>query len=281
MNNRRKLLIERIIDGECVLSGGEPYFRLFDEMLAKERFCFSVDSLASTISLAADINTMAKIADAPYPSAWIETEHHNTALMTYYGTFESVCGMIDVPVAEAIGGPIPEQCLERVVASLFICNVTDAPTTVFQIFPAIVVNSLVENPATGGHPRWLLQLADETRGTLTQLEITDAQDRGNMVLAAWATLNIKGAAEKITSTVGAELNAARVRRGKSVLQNYTYVRSLVEKNTMGGNGGSKSAHMVRGHLKQRKTGTFYWRPHVAGKGGVARREAYIVDKVVK
>jgi|GEM_PF-3598982 len=35
------------------------------------------------------------------------------------------------------------------------------------------------------------------------------------------------------------------------------------------------AHLVRGHFKRRKTGVYWWRPHVAGKGPVRRREGYV------
>jgi hypothetical protein len=37
-----------------------------------------------------------------------------------------------------------------------------------------------------------------------------------------------------------------------------------------------SAHFVRGHFKQRKSGIYWWQPFVRGTGAVKRREAYIV-----
>jgi len=38
----------------------------------------------------------------------------------------------------------------------------------------------------------------------------------------------------------------------------------------------RSAHLVRGHFKQRKSGLFWWNPFVRGKGKLNKREAYEV-----
>jgi hypothetical protein len=38
----------------------------------------------------------------------------------------------------------------------------------------------------------------------------------------------------------------------------------------------RSAHLVRGHFKQRKSGLFWWNPFVRGKGKLNKREAYQV-----
>lgn len=38
----------------------------------------------------------------------------------------------------------------------------------------------------------------------------------------------------------------------------------------------RSAHLVRGHFKQRKTGLFWWNPFVRGSGKLNKREAYEV-----
>lgn len=38
------------------------------------------------------------------------------------------------------------------------------------------------------------------------------------------------------------------------------------------------AHWVRGHFKRRKTGVYWWKPHIAGTGEVKHRDAYIVKE---
>ena len=40
--------------------------------------------------------------------------------------------------------------------------------------------------------------------------------------------------------------------------------------------GSRAAHWVRGHFKNRRTGTFWWSPHTAGAGEIKNREGYFV-----
>lgn len=39
-----------------------------------------------------------------------------------------------------------------------------------------------------------------------------------------------------------------------------------------------AAHWVRGHFKTRKTGIFWWQPHIAGSGPTQHRTAYILSK---
>lgn len=42
-----------------------------------------------------------------------------------------------------------------------------------------------------------------------------------------------------------------------------------------GTGDKKAAHWRRGHFKARKTGVYWWNPHVAGEGPVKSKVAYI------
>lgn len=65
------------------------------------------------------------------------------------------------------------------------------------------------------------------------------------------------------------LNAARRRRGRNALlphREVTMALSRVQRRRMeaGGSRGPSRLHLVSGHFKTRKTGVFWWRPHLRG-----------------
>lgn len=65
-----------------------------------------------------------------------------------------------------------------------------------------------------------------------------------------------------------KLNKKRNQKGKRPILDHTVVRLRVPRGSMGTGGGTyerRSAHWVMGHPKVRKTGVFWWSPHVRGE----------------
>ena len=131
-------------------------------------------------------------------------------------------------------------------------------------------------------PQWQDGLRGEAAEELERLGVSVNENANfimQRVLAFLALLNTKGASDCRTVSPDAKLVAANKKRGKSTYNPYTYVRfSGVEYSGSERKGSScaKAAHLVRGHFKRRKTGTFWWKPHIAGSGELKKRDAYIV-----
>lgn len=84
---------------------------------------------------------------------------------------------------------------------------------------------------------------------------------------------------KVEHAPDAKLQRARARRGKKPLFSYwTLALNIPGEKAGGGSGeGSHSAprlHLCRGHIKRRKTGYFWWQPHVRGnkKAGMVHKD---------
>lgn len=128
---------------------------------------------------------------------------------------------------------------------------------------------------------WRRELGEETRRSVESAGVSmveNAQFNAQRVLAFLALLNTKGASERKTVAPDSKLLAANKKRGKSTFNPFTYVlfSGSYGEGAPVGSTGCKAAHVVRGHFKRRKTGVFWWKPHIAGSGELKQREAYIV-----
>lgn len=101
-----------------------------------------------------------------------------------------------------------------------------------------------------------------------------------LFIGALALLQVKGDVIREDVAAPAKLNKKRLKNGKPAISGYTYVyldrHPQKASNNAARPESSVAAHLVRGHFKHRKTGTFWWRPHTAGAGEVRSRKAYIV-----
>ena len=93
-------------------------------------------------------------------------------------------------------------------------------------------------------------------------------------------MNTKNATTQVQVLSPEKLNKSRAKKGKYKYSGYTNIELLTGeqfyKNSTGKTGSSKSRHLVRGHMKKRKTGLYWWEPHMAGGGDELKRKAYIV-----
>lgn len=124
---------------------------------------------------------------------------------------------------------------------------------------------LMANGAVGGQAT-LEAVRDQWREDVSQ-EIP-------FVIAALLLLNCRNGVER--EAVSFErLNKKRKKSGKAPIRDHSVIRLRVPRGAMGTGSRSydrRSAHWVMGHPKVRKTGVFWWSPHVRGEaeGSVGR-----------
>jgi hypothetical protein len=99
-------------------------------------------------------------------------------------------------------------------------------------------------------------------------------------IAALSMFHVMGdVIHKRSDDLPPKLAAARQRRNKPALRPYTYIHlnhAIKEGSATDATSGGKALHLVRGHFKVRKSGTFWWRPYFAGTLPEAKRAAYVV-----
>jgi hypothetical protein len=77
-------------------------------------------------------------------------------------------------------------------------------------------------------------------------------------------------------------NKARAKQGKHPMLDHTIVNISLNKasqrvaNATGATAEERRRHLVLGHWKVRKSGVFFWHPHMRGHGETLRREGSIV-----
>jgi len=111
-------------------------------------------------------------------------------------------------------------------------------------------------------------------------EITKALDQADKLLGLVGhALQVLNSVNIDTETVAAPaaLNKKRIKAGKPALYSYKVLvlaRSKVRAFPGAGTHNSPRIHLRRGHLKHRKTGTFWWQPHAVGdrKMGVVAKD---------
>lgn len=87
--------------------------------------------------------------------------------------------------------------------------------------------------------------------------------------------------ERVEHVVADKVIKKRLRKGRKTDVYHGKFTELREKNptfsvSVDRKTGLVQAHLVRGHFKRRKTGVFWWKPHIAGSGELKKRDAYIV-----
>lgn len=87
--------------------------------------------------------------------------------------------------------------------------------------------------------------------------------------------------ERVEHTVPDKVVKKRASKGRKTDVYHGKFTELREKNptfsiAVDRESGIVQAHLVRGHFKRRKTGVFWWKPHIAGSGELKKRDAYIV-----
>lgn len=101
-----------------------------------------------------------------------------------------------------------------------------------------------------------------------EINVADWSGEPVFLLAALALLNTVNAHER-EQVVHTKLNKARVKSGKTPLQDYYTLKihtRLKERFAGDGSGHYKElrGHLVRGHWKVRKTGIYFWKPFIRG-----------------
>jgi len=88
------------------------------------------------------------------------------------------------------------------------------------------------------------------------------------LISALLLLNSRNAVEREAVSYG-KLNRSREKKGKPPILDHTVVRLRIPKGAMGTGSRSlaaRASHWVKGHPKFRRTGVFWWSPHVRGLG---------------
>jgi hypothetical protein len=107
----------------------------------------------------------------------------------------------------------------------------------------------------------------------------DWDGEGRFIMAALIMLNSRNCVRAEPADL-ARLNRARLSRGKPTLAEHTVIRISLSNalaraaSRPGATRASMFKHLVRGHFKVRKTGVFWWSPHVRGDIGTPHPAKY-------
>lgn len=275
----KKLLINKLLDGDARLVQGTETLALLAQT---QKFCFNTQCLKDMIIATAGgkLKAMVPLARAPFPLTWIENETGTHGMLCIQGTLDFVVANIPVYLegaAELVYASVPVECQEEVTAVVGISRHPKYSARAYAVYPAVGVSSSVVDPVSG---KWVevavpLKYKAETE-TVLPVRVREAKHFLWEAMFDWMALNVKNATTSESVEFTPELNAARARKNKPPLKNYTYIGSNMSTPDTGAaqSGKSPMAHVVRGHFKERKTGTYWWNPHIAGKGEVKEREGY-------
>lgn len=137
-------------------------------------------------------------------------------------------------------------------------------------------------------PARMKHIWDRMRGTPTERKIEelarfDLRAEWSVSIALLVVLNSRNLIDYGEETDMTKLNKARTKRGKPPLLSHREIvldLSKVQKRRISGDGmgdrAASQAHLVRGHIKVRKTGAFWWSSHVRGEGAEIRKPTYRV-----
>jgi len=276
--NRRKLIVEKVIDREITDVFGK-YFSdglLADKVaLSAERFVVNSSDVAEMASRPDIVKSLA--AHLPYSNMWFEvtTEHDSILKRLALKTPEDIA-KFNKDYGVDVTKPVDTQeCV----------HVTPSAITVYRLISndsGVVRVGCVKDNVPVPDPKYIQLLNVGAKGEKfnaedsARLTITEAC---RVVFCAIAMLNLQGDVCREKVHCEPKLNRVREKRGKPALRNYTYVnlvRSVKDGSATTATAGGKALHLVRGHFKVRKTGTFWWRPHFAGTLPEKHRDAYIV-----
>lgn len=138
-----------------------------------------------------------------------------------------------------------------------------------------------------GSPQVVISMDDAAIASAQERDISQI---GKYALVIGATLTAMNSPRVIEKTEKdfTEWNKKRVKRGQHTLSNHITINlkreiidalkaqnaSLVDPDDKG----HRKLHWRRGHFKHRKTGIFWWSPHLAGLGDEAQEKTYKVGK---
>lgn len=152
-------------------------------------------------------------------------------------------GSLTMEASDLMGGPLFAQTFRR----------TDT------INPKYVAN-------------WNAKPSTEVTHTMDYSPV-DVNHEGNMSERLWyrgyhEMCNNKHFKKSIRDGLPSKLAKKRIRKDKSeFVGRFTVIKPVVsDYEAQEPQGGTKAAHWVRGHFKKCKTGTFWWKAHIAGSG---------------
>jgi hypothetical protein len=127
---------------------------------------------------------------------------------------------------------------------------------------------------------WVLKNHPEDVPELRNRALFDTLQEWRFVLGLLMVLNSRNVVGYSAPITFEKVNKARKAKGAPILHPHREIRlglSHVQRNRLGtGSTVDLMAHLVRGHFKVRRTGLFWWSPHVRGKGEAPVGQTYIV-----
>lgn len=127
---------------------------------------------------------------------------------------------------------------------------------------------------------WIRKNHPEEESALKERALFDLLQEWRFILGLLMVINSRNLLAYSPSIVFDKLNKARKAKGAPLLHSYREIRlglSLVQRNRLGGvHINDIMAHLVRGHFKVRRTGLFWWSPHVRGKGEPTTGRPYVL-----
>jgi len=272
---RRKLILEKVIDGEigdlsCEVPGCESVEAIRSGAPSAERFLVNTADLQL---LRKHPDVIEEFRDAtPYDHMWVElhedlTDEEQRAASDYAGQIGLDTGYKTVDSDVCVHYTRNPEPTLHVYALL--------GRGQFLSYAGMVTSAGVKLCA------YAVRVARDVGIPDAEYAVQDVITHARETYAAMVALcNIKGDVLRSASEAPAKVNKKRVASGKAPLRGYTYIRLNREAPSTTGAGASgvgRAVHLVRGHFKRRSTGVFWWKPHFAGTLPGVDRVAYVVQ----
>jgi hypothetical protein len=281
-----------VADRRLAVDLGPGFVACQRRIAAATRFVLAADFALAADGLVENVPELEKIAPycrLPYPATWIELahmdRHHWRAAPMHYP------GLQSRPVRVGF-------LLEATAANL----ASWRATLFWSLSPPyhpdnaslIVVDYRTDQPFAELSDLVEVDLADFANDVLTGNQIVDdgliALARSDwageikFVFAALGLLNARNVVERQRADL-TRLNRARVRSGKppfldrEVLKIRALHRPSLAPTGSRAEAADVRGHFVRGHFKTRRSGVFWWGPHVRGRvGGTGAAKDYEVHR---
>ena len=283
--NRRKLLRDKILDGEYKLTLDEVQvnddqsrrmLQLTEQIMASpstQTFLVLEESVLATGKLISTgkLPAFNHLFKAPFTSFVVEEVFHGGTYMHVGFVIPREAAAVLIPgvmahapvdvsarlIAYVSWVDYPEKkCAHLVPAQQYLWE-TDLNQTACTQMPSIFPDD----------PQMLGSMAQSCSWTMRVL---------------FTMLNVKNATAFENVEVPAGLAEAKAKRGKPALCAYTYVHLLPGAETHHNPSNSttavaiRAAHVRRGHFKHLPSGAHWWNAHVVGQGAPQVRKAYVV-----
>lgn len=268
------------ISSDQILPSLYPGLDLIQKQIAAaQKFNLAHDFALAADGLCDNFHELEKIAPfcrLPYPVCWFEVAQADRAhwmnAPLHYPGLQGAPHRIGF-LTEAIGGDLAHW-------RTYLCwSLKDYPAgTGFNISPITViydtkqplVNDLGDCIEFGLAPFDLDLPPDLQKAYLTTLAQSDWAGEIRYLFAILGLLNSRNATETERVEYG-KLNKQRIKHKKHLLSAHTLlkIRPTHKPSLIGAAGVARSgeirAHFCRGHFKTRKTGVFWWGPHMRGR----------------